>query len=108
MDCIHLACEWQAVIDTVMNLRVPLKAGNILRNTVNRQEVFCSMQLYCNPEWTDLVYTQSERLLGVGLASWFNILHTKPQFYVLLLSETAQLVILPLFDKLSWYADGLH
>jgi hypothetical protein len=53
MDCIQLACdrvEWQAVIDTVMNLRVLLKAGNILRNTVKRQEVFCAMQLFCNPE----------------------------------------------------------
>ena len=90
MDCIQLACdrvEWQAVIDTVMNLRVLLKAGNILRNTVKRQEVFCAMQLFCNPEWLDLVYTQSERLLGVSLVSWFNTLHTNPQFYVLLLQE---------------------
>ena len=41
MDCIQLACdrvEWQAVIDTVMNPRFLLKAGNILRNTVNLQE----------------------------------------------------------------------
>jgi hypothetical protein len=35
MDWIHLAGDrdqWQALVNTVMNLRVPLRAGNFLTN----------------------------------------------------------------------------